>query len=268
MISATFPQAAKLALAGRTVLVTRPAHQTGKLADLIRSAGGKPMLFPTLEILDAEDLRSLMSVIDRLDEFQLAIFISPNAVNKAMNLIKSRRDLPCGIKVAAIGKGSTKALREFGVSEVIAPSARFDSEALLALPEMQDVAGRRVVIFRGDGGRELLGDTLAARGATLEYVECYRRGRPAADPAPLMKAWTRNELDAIIATSSEGLRNLYDMVGKPGQPWLRKTLLFVPHERIARTARELGLARVVLTEPGDAGLIQGLTRWFATQPKA
>lgn len=265
-MSAMGASAAQLPLAGRSIVITRPARQANELAGLIRGAGGEPIVFPVLEIIEADDLRPLMAVIDRLDEFHLAIFISPNAVHKAMNLIRARRrDLPRRLKVAAIGKSSAKVLGEFGVAEVIAPAKRMDSEALLELPEMNEVAGKRVVVFRGDGGRELLGDTLVARGATLEYVECYRRGRPAADVAPLLKAWARSQLDAITVTSSEGLRNLYDMVGKLGQQWLKKTPLFVPHERIAQTARELGLARVILTGPGDAGLVEGLARWF-TEP--
>jgi uroporphyrinogen-III synthase len=250
------------ALAGKGIVVTRPAHQAAYLAQLIRAAGGKPILFPVIEIVAVDDLQPLLALIDRLDEFDLAVFISPNAVNKAMNLIKARRALPPRLKLAAIGRGSVRELKHFGLTDVIAP-ARFDSEALLELPEMQDIAGRRVVIFRGDGGRELLGDTLAARGATVEYAECYRRERPRADAAPLLKAWARNELHAITVTSSEGLHNLFDLVGKLGQSWFRKTPLFVPHQRIEQTARELGLVNVVLTGQGDDGLTQGLTQWFA-----
>jgi uroporphyrinogen-III synthase len=202
-------------------------------------------------------------LIDRLDEFDLAIFISPNAVNKAMNLIKARRALPTHLQLAAIGRSGVRELRHFGITAVIAPAARFDSEALLELPALRDVAGKRIVIFRGDGGRELLGDTLTARGAAIEYAECYRRGRPQLDAAPLLKAWARNEVHAITGTSSEGLRNLYDLVGKPGQSWLKKTPLFVPHPRIEQAARELGIATVVLTAQGDEGLVQGLEQWFA-----
>jgi uroporphyrinogen-III synthase len=249
-------------LAGKGIVVTRPAHQATHLAELIRAAGGKPILFPVIEIVAVDDLQPLIALIDRLDEFDLAVFISPNAVNKAMNLIKARRALPPRLKFAAIGRGSVRELKHFGLTDVIAP-ARFDSEALLELPEMQDIAGRRVVIFRGDGGRELLGDTLAARGATVEYAECYRRGRPQLDAAPLLKAWARNELHAITVTSSDGLHNLFDLVGKLGQSWLRKTPVFVPHPRIEQTARELGLVNVVLTGQGDDGLTQGLTQWFA-----
>jgi len=253
-------------LEGRGIVVTRPAHQAAHLSDLIRAAGGRVILFPVIEIVEAGDLQPLLALIDRLDEFDLAIFISPNAVNKAMNLIKARRALPPHLQLAAIGRSGVRELKHFGITAVIAPAARFDSEALLELPALQEVAGKRIVIFRGDGGRELLGDTLTARGAAIEYAECYRRGRPQLDAAPLLKAWARNELHAIISTSSEGLHNLFDLVGKLGQSWLRKTPLFVPHPRIEQTARELGLATVVLTAQGDEGLVEGLAQWFAAHP--
>jgi uroporphyrinogen-III synthase len=254
-----------LPLAGRVIVVTRPEHQAEALAALLREAGATPLLFPVLEIHDIGDLGPLKAVIDRLDQFDLAIFISPNAVQKAMNLITAGRGLPARLKLAVIGRGSLKALLQFGVTDVIAPQGRFDSEALLSLPPLIDVAGKRVVIFRGDGGRELLGDTLVARGATIEYAECYRRGRPDRDAAPLLRAWARDELDAIIVTSSEGLHNLYDMVGRLGQTWLAKTLLVVPHPRIAETARGLGLANVLLTESGDEGIVAGLCRHFGAR---
>lgn len=252
-------------LAGRGIVVTRPAAQARQLAGLILAAGGNPVLFPVLEILDASDLQPLHALIDRLDEFDMAIFISPSAVNKAMNLITARRSLPSRLRIAAIGRGSSRELKHFGVSEVIAPTRKFDSEALLALPELAAVADKRVVIFRGDGGRELLGDTLVARGAVLEYAECYRRGKPKTDAAPLLKAWARNELHAIVVTSSEGLRNLFDIVGKLGQAWLRKTPVFVTHARIASTARELGLAVIVEAGPGDEELAAGLAQYFSVK---
>lgn len=253
-------------LDGRGVLVTRPAHQAAHLAELIIAAAGKPVLFPVLEILDAADLQPLYALIDRLDSFDLAIFISPNAVNKAMNLIKSRRELPATLKIAAIGRGSSKELKHFGVTDIIAPSARFDSENLLEMPQLQNVAGRRIVIFRGDGGREVLGDTLAARGASVEYAECYRRSRPNASAGGLLRQWSRNEINAVTVTSSEGLRNLYDMLGKLGRQWLKTTPLFVPHQRILEVARELGLEQGVVTMAGDEGLVQGMIEWFRVHP--
>ncbi len=249
-------------LAGRGIVVTRPAHQASSLAGLIEAAGGKAILFPTVEIVEIADQRPLLGLIDRLDEFDIAIFISPNAARQAMTVIQARRALPQRLQLAAIGHGGARELARFGLSQVTVPT-QFDSEALLDLPGFRDVAGKRVVIFRGEGGREVLGDTLAARGALIEYAACYRRRRPDADPAPLLDAWERDELHAVIVTSSEGWRNLFDLVGTAGQSWLRKTPVFVPHPRIAHSAGAAGLAIIVPTAQGDAGLVQEMTRWFA-----
>lgn len=252
------------ALAGRRVVVTRPAGQSAHLAALVRAAGGEPVLFPALEIMDAADLQPVVALVDRLDAFDLAIFVSANAVDKALALVRARRAWPAGLRVATVGGGSERALKRHGFAAVIAPSARFDSEALLDLPELKNVAAKRVVIFRGDTGRELLGDTLVARGATVEYAECYRRSRPDADAAPLHALWEKHELDAFTVTSSEGLANLHDMLGEAGRQCLRQTPLFAPHERIAAAARALGVQTVVLTGPGDEGLVAGLAAFFAT----
>lgn len=251
-------------LVDRRIIVTRPLEQARVLADAIIAQGGSPVLFPVLEIVDLDDLAPLQALAGRLDEFQLAVFISPNAVNKALQVIVARRPWPAQVGVATIGGSSERALRRLGFTEVIAPRGRFDSEALLELPQLgaAEISGKRVVIFRGDGGRELLGDTLAARGAAIEYVVCYRRRRPEGDAALLLRLWERNELDAITVTSSEGLHNLYGMVGESGKAWLLQTPLFVPHQRIAGLARDLNFKQVVSTGPGDDGLVAGLIAYF------
>ena len=250
-------------LAGRGIVVTRPAQQSGPLAERISAAGGHPILFPVLEIIDTPDLQQLIDVSARLEVYQLAVFISPSAVVRTMSQVLPRRIWPARLRVAAIGKGSVRELERFGVTGVIAPARYFDSEHLLELPELQTVAGQRVVIFRGDGGRELLGDTLAARGAQVDYIECYRRARPDADAAPLLQAWAGDALHAVTITSSEGLRNLFAMVGQSGQLRLQQTPVFAPHPRIAAVARELGCNAVIDTDPGDDGLMDALFRHFA-----
>lgn len=250
-------------LAGKGIVVTRPAHQAQALARLIEDAGGRPILFPVIEIREVDDPRPFLEIVDRLDEFDLAVFISPNAVSRAIKPILERRALPPRLKVAAIGGASVRALAGYGVSGVIAPRERYDSEALLELPELAAPSGMRVVIFRGQGGRELLGETLSARGARVDYAECYRRARPDLDPAPLVAAWTRAALDAVTVTSSDGLRNLGVMVGETGRRHFLRTPLFVPHPRIAETARDLGIERIVVTGPGDEGLLAGLVAYFS-----
>ena len=251
-----------LPLHARHIVVTRPAGQASHLAEALRDLGAHPILFPVLTILDIENTKPLLDIALRLEEFQIAIFVSPNAVNKALNVILAHRAWPASLLAATIGESSEAELTQHGILNVLAPRGRFDSEALLELPELSEVQGNRIVIFRGDGGRELLGETLAERGADVSHVACYRRGRPTQDAAVLLKHWEDGKLDAFTVTSSEGLRNLYDMVGKLGQAWLRKTPLFVPHARIAAQAQALGLGLVHQTGSGDVGLIEGLIDYF------
>lgn len=257
----TRPQAG-LPLAGRHVVVTRPEAQAGVLAQAIAEAGGLPVRFPVLAISDLEDTAPLLGLADRLEAYDFAVFVSANAIEKALTLILARRAWPTSVRVAVIGKSSERAIAGFGITDSIAPQERFDSEALLALPPFQDVAGKRVIVFRGDAGRELLGDTLQTRGASVEYVACYRRSSPNLDTRPLMALWEKGQLDAIALSSSEGLRNLCAMLDDAGRRHLAQTPVFVPHRRIAEEAERLGLARVVATRPGDDGLMAGLNEFF------
>ena len=250
-------------LSGRHVVVTRPAEQGAHLAAAVGQAGGVAVLFPVLAIHDIDDPRPILELAARLDEFDLVVFVSPNAVTKALALMARQRPWPAGLRVAAMGQTSERELARCGISEVIAPRQRFDSEALLELPEMRDMAGKRVLVLRGDSGRDLLGDTLTERGATVEYATCYRRGKPDADSAPLLQLWALHQLDAIVITSSEGLRNLVEMLGVAGRELLNDTPLFAPHARIVAEARALGLSRVVPTAPGDEGLMAGLIAYFS-----
>ncbi len=245
-------------LRGLRIAVTRPRDQAAQLAQSIAQAGGEPLSFPLLEIEAAELSPALREQLSRTAQADLAIFISPNAVQYGMAALRSAGvELPSSLKVAAVGQGSAKSLREQGIAGVIVPAERFDSEGLLALPELQQVAGRRVTIFRGNGGRELLGDTLAARGAAVEYVECYIRSRPLQDGAALIGAAP----DAITVTSSEALGYLWDMLDEGARAALCDTPLFVPHARIAELARRQGWRQVLATASGDDGLLAGLIAW-------
>lgn len=247
-------------LAGKTIVVTRPRAQAGPLAAAIAALGGEPLIFPLLEISPAVDKQPLAAAVARLAEYSLAVFISPNAVDHALPAILAEGPWPVGLQPAAVGQGTVKALAAHGVSGCVAPAERFDSEALLALPELsaERVAGRRVAIFRGDGGRELLADTLRARGAEVDCITCYRRSGPAEGVAPLLAAWRAGSLDALTVSSSEGLRYLVDLLDAEGRSYLQETPVFVPHARIADNARALGLSNIILTGVADAGILAGL----------
>jgi uroporphyrinogen-III synthase len=244
-------------LAGLKIAVTRPRDQAAPLARRIEHAGGIPLLFPLLDIAPVGDQSALREQVSRLPQFDLAIFISPNAVQYGMAAIRAMGELQQKLKIATVGQGSAKALRELGIANIIAPAERFDSEGLLALPELQDVAGWRVLILRGDGGRELLGDTLRARGATVEYAACYRRSKPQQDIAALLDAAP----DVITVTSSEALDHLWQMLGDARRDSVYGIPLFVPHQRIAELAQRQGWRQVLLTGAGDDGLLSALIAW-------
>ena len=242
-------------------MVTRPKGQAGVLSSLIHKAGGEPLECPALEILDLTDLTPFFSVADRLDSFDAAIFVSRNAVRKALALI-GERPWPARLQVATVGNGSREELAAHGVSGVIAPDGQSDGEALLALPEFSGVAGRRIVIFRGEGGRTVLGDTLAARGALVEHAVCYRRALPLDGAALLAAAWDGGKVDAVTVSSGEGLANLLAMLGAGAPERLAGTALFVPHPRIADEAARQGLKRVTVAGPGDAETAASLVAYF------
>ena len=248
------------ALAGRTVLVTRPQHQAAALVRAIRAAGGEAFEFPALDI-EAVPLDALATSLAYLSHADITIFISPNAARFGMAAIRAAGCAPLSGIVFAVGPGTSRELQEQSVSTVITPSGQ-DSEALLALPQLQDVAGKRVVIVRGVGGRALLADTLTARGAEVHFMECYRRSRPQADAAALLARWQAGGIDAVTVTSAETLHNLAALLGETGAPLLAGTPLFVPHEKIAEAARQFGIAQVVATAGGDTGLVEGLINWF------
>ncbi|WP_083200230.1 uroporphyrinogen-III synthase [Thauera phenolivorans] len=251
-------------LAGRRLVVTRPAAQADSLCEAIAAAGGEAVRLPVLAIGPAPDPRPLEVIADRLEEFDLAFFVSPNAVQYALENLLARRSWPASLRVATVGKGSERALAGFGFTQVIAPGSGFDSEAVLQLPEFSAgaVAGRRVLIFRGDGGRDLLAETLRSRGASVEFVPCYRRGCPALDPTPLIEAARRGGIDGLLLTSSEGVDNLVRMLGEAGMEVMREVTVFASHPRIAARALAAGFRAVVETPAGDQGLMQTLVQRF------
>ena len=241
------------------MLVTRPAHQAAQLCELIEANGGRPLSFPALEISPASAPDQAVKLLRQPAD--LFIFISPNAVSHALRLLGEQL-LWEGARLAAVGGATAQALREAGYRVDLQPAERFDSEGMLALPELARVTGQRVVIVRGEGGRALLGDTLKSRGAELVYAEVYRRGRPRLDPSALLQGW-RQQVDLVTATSSEILSNLVAMLGRAGWPLLSRTPLLVISERMREQAEELGF-KTLLVAPNasNRGIVTRLCNWI------
>ena len=249
-----------LPLAGRGILVTRPIEQAAALAQGICEAGGEALIFPAMEIVPITDA-ALAAAIDQLHTFDAAIFISPNAARYGLAAISVRRNWPKHIKVYALGPGTARELALQGMAEIIQPEGQ-DTEALLLLPQLNDVKNKRIMIFRGVGGRELLAETLRTRGAEVVYAECYRRVRPECDAQPVIQRWSIGQIHALTIASAETLHNLASMLGEAGIRLLRTTPVFAPHEKIAQAARASGIQQAIATAGGDAGLLDGLITWF------
>jgi len=250
-------------LAGVGVLITRPAHQAAHLAQLIEQAGGVAIRFPTIEIAPPVDLDPLLAIFGRLAEYDLAIFISPNAVEQTFSWLRAaKREWPSNLPVACVGRTTAAAVEKQGLHATV-PSERYDSEALLGLSLLQNVAHKQAVIFRGDGGRELLGDTLRQRGAAVTYAQCYRRIRPHADAETLIDTWRRGEIQVVSVTSTEGLRNLHALLGETGRGWLYATPVVVLSEAQAATCRELGgeAAIMIATAATDEAILEAVKTW-------
>jgi uroporphyrinogen-III synthase len=250
-------------LAGLGILVTRPARQAAGFAQKIAAMGATPIVFPAIAILPPDDQPTLARIHAALATYDCAVFVSANAVEYGA---PPQGGWPQRLVALAPGSGTAEALAAAGIGNVRIPQTTFDSEGLLALAELSDVRGKRIVIFRGETGRELLGDTLVARGAIVDTVACYRRAKPASSSAGLAEAFRERHIAAVTITSSEGLDNLWSLIDSETRDRWRRCPTFVPHPRIAARARALGLS-CTETGAGDAGLIAGLLEWAASRSR-
>lgn len=255
------------ALADLGVLVTRPAHQAAPLCEQLQALGARPIRFPTLAILEPRDPAAIVPIIERLNGFDLAIFTSVNAVDHGLARLPSCQAWPEALPRAAIGDATAKALAAAGLPATLVPKHDFRSETLLALPALQQVAGKAIVIFRGEGGRETLGEVLRARGAHVSYAEVYRRVQPHAEPGVLHRHWQRGELQMIITTSNAGLSNLMAMVDVADHNALLNTPLLVVSTRGQALAKQLGFQQppLLAAGAGDEAIIQTLLHWRRQQ---
>ena len=251
-------------LNGRGILVTRPAHQADAVCALIEACGGRALRLPVLEIRPAVDATAMQAGLARLPEYDVAVFVSANAVRHTLDAL-APRPWPPTVAVAAVGAATARALEERGLPVTYCPERDYTSEALLALPTLRDMHDRRVLILRGNGGRDHLREILSARGAAVDYLEVYRRAQPDIDPTPWLARWRAGEIAAVLITSGESLRQLRAIVGTLGQELLRATPLIVAHARIRDLARELGLDGPVLVadDATDAAMVKKLCAYFA-----
>ena len=250
------------ALAGLGVLVTRPEPQAGGLARRLADLGARVYRLPAIELIARGDLPAQRAAVGPIDRYHWVVFVSANAVRFGVALLDGRRD----VQLAAVGPATAAALNHAGQRVALVPAGGYDSEQLLASPEFGHVQGRRILIVRGEAGRELLGETLLARGAKVESVEVYTRrcARPVPGAVAAVESeWSRGAIDVVTATSVELLRCLYEILTPSGRELLARATLVVGSRRIAAEARQIGAEGTLLIapRPDDAGIVDALLEW-------
>lgn len=234
------------------VLVTRPEPQATRLCAALKAEGFATFKFPALAIEPNPEPASIDA--SRID---LLVLVSRNAVIHGLPRLINPKP---GLRYAAVGKGTAEELSAMGIAEVLIPENRWDSEGLLAKPELAQMQGKQVLILRGDGGRGLLASTLRERGARVDFIEVYRRCLPKADPSEILAHWA--QIDVVLATSNALLDHLLELLGPEASRELRTKQLLLVSERGIEHARALGHEQLLLaTGASDAELIAALDKW-------
>ncbi len=252
-------------LEGITVLVTRPAQQAQFFCDRVVDAGGTAVCFPSLEIQALPLSASDLEMIHPLEQFDFGLFISRNAVRFGVPLIKAEGFVPATLRFIAVGKSTAAALAEHHLPVAVVPATGFSSEALLAEPDLQDLSGKKILIFKGQGGRTLLKETLTARGAKVSSVDLYRRIRPVFDADVAIRYLGLPSRKIIALTSGDAARNLLAMIGRLGDQSLKDHQLIVGSQRIARLVQQMGFVKkpIVAPDPGDESMLATLEHWMS-----
>ncbi|VAW54643.1 Uroporphyrinogen-III synthase [hydrothermal vent metagenome] len=246
-------------LSKKTILITRPTGREEHLRQLIESANGTVIHYPVISIQPPPelDIKQLLLLREQLHSFTMAIFISPTAVEQSQIYFPA---LPEHFIVAAIGTKTAQALQKQDI-DVDIEASEHDTKSLLktAAFQMPEISGQRILIFRGAGGRALLGDTLIRRGAQVRYVEIYHRELP---PHPPLTETQINQLNAITISSNEGLDNLITLMEDPSL--LINIPLIVPSQRAQTLARQHGFKTIIAAKNAtDEAIVEALTNHLA-----
>jgi len=249
-------------LANLGLLVTRPQRQAIALQTQLEALGARVILLPTILIEQAALTENTKVKLDTLDENALLIFVSTNAVDQYIQQCGTALNKNSSPQIGAIGEATAKRLEDNGIAVNLKPSdGRYQSESLLALPALADLRGKSAFIVRGVGGKALLAEQLASRGAKVTYLEVYRRVKPNIDTTDIRQHW-KERVDLVTAFSSEALENLMDLLGKDFSLLLQTPLLVVSESMQAQALR-LGFQGEVLLadQVSDASVVKMILQW-------
>jgi uroporphyrinogen-III synthase len=257
--------------AGLRVLVTRPVEQAAHWVAALQAEGIDAVALPLLEIAPPADPAPVEAAWQAIAEYALLVFVSPNAATRFFACRPAGHAWPTTLQVASPGPGTSDTLRALGVPAVqliepAADAAQFDSESLWQQLGRHPWSGRRVLIVRGEGGREWLAGQLEAAGADVGFVAAYRRGPPQFDAAGC--AALRHALDEPgahfwLLSSSESIDHLPSLAAVEGaasdaaafELALQRSTAVATHPRIAERALAAGFGRVLPCRPELAAVV-------------
>ncbi|HHX82005.1 MAG TPA: uroporphyrinogen-III synthase [Pseudomonadaceae bacterium] len=247
-----------LPLAGQCIWLTRPPLQSDALEEALGKLGALTFALPLLEIQPVPLAGAALAAVQQLDRYQLVVWVSSNAARAGMEAIGMQwPQYPAHLINIAVGPTTAAVLEAKGL-QVHYPRERMDSEGMLALPQLQDIQGKRALIVRGRGGRELMSANLRERGASVDYCELYKRGVPEYSQSALLAGLQSHPPTAIVVSSAEAMDNLKTLY----QPWYRDWQdlpLHVVSQRLHDHAVASGFRRAVTMDGAtDAAIIKGL----------
>jgi uroporphyrinogen-III synthase len=239
------------------VLVTRPLHQHASLCSAIEDNGGEAKHFPLFAIEPVNEpilVQQIKTKVENLDNYQLIIFISTNAVKFGALWINDYwQRFPVGVGVLAMGPSTARKVSIELDCGVVTSDAGASSEDILLLDELADISGSKVAIVRGIGGRELLAESLRQRGAGVDYIEVYRRMPTQKSGEELATVFRQENINIFVVTSGESLARLDRLIKDTVQlaHTIRSIPIIVPSNRVAKDAAQLGYTKVKLALGAD-----------------
>ncbi len=253
-------------LSGKTIIVTRPLAQAQQLMETLESRLAKTLHFPVISISTSKNIIEAHRQFQQLSNYQIIIFISANAVHYGIKAAKELNVSFEDCKIAAIGPTTKRTLEQYGYESDIVPKTKFNSEALLATPGLQNVADQNILIVRGEGGREHLRQVLESRSAHVKYAEVYQRELPKnRNPTDLSQLPTTDS--AVLLYSVESAQNLWSLCTQLERKWLQNVTFIIASGRIAEAIARVGYANnsIIAKNPSDEAILTALMDWSITQ---
>jgi uroporphyrinogen-III synthase len=250
-------------LKGVKVLVTRPAHQNQKLYDLVRAHGGEPVVCPLIKIEPTYAHEVLLTVLTRIDEIDIAIFVSTNAVTHGLGALRAQgQTLSESTQVFAVGATTALMLQAADIRVDGVPLGLSAANGLRALPTFRNVSNRRVVVFRGNGGESSLLEWLKNEGARVFVAETYRREMPIEINSAIIELCQQSTIDVITLTSVTSVEHLFALLPDNTHRMLKNATVVTLSQRIARYCENQGFQGAILVadEASDQALVETIVQ--------